>query len=95
MRIGGGTGREDEGACGMLELATLMIRGLLSRFAPQRELMFMAQIRKSDLAYIATLIEERKVTPVIERTYPLADAAEAIRQLEGGHARGKVILTVT
>ena len=94
--VGGGAGREDEGAGGMLELVTLMIKGqLLSRFARQRELMFIAGIRKNDLTYIATLIEERKVAPVIERTYPLADAAEAIRHLEGGHARGKLIVTVT
>ena len=93
--IGGGTGREDEGKGGMLELVRLMIKGqLLSRFARQRELMFMAQIRKSDLTYIVTLIAERKLTPVIERTYSLADAAEAIRHLEGGHARGKVVITV-
>jgi NADPH:quinone reductase-like Zn-dependent oxidoreductase len=80
----------------MLELVRLMIKGqLLSRFARQRELMFMAQIRKSDLAYIVTLIAGRKLTPVIERTYPLAGAAEAIRHLESGHARGKIIVTVT
>lgn len=93
--IGGGTGRGDDGGGGMLELVRLMVKGLISRFARQRELMFMAQIRQSDLTYIATLIEERKLTPVIERTYPLADAAEAIRHLESGHARGKIIVTVT
>jgi NADPH:quinone reductase-like Zn-dependent oxidoreductase len=94
--IGGGTGREDEGEGGMLELVRLMIKGqLLSRFARQRELMFMATIRKSDLTYIASLIDARKLTPVIERRYLLADAAEAIRHLETGHARGKIIVTVT
>ncbi len=40
------------------------------------------------------LIESEKVTPVIDRTYPLSDTPEAIRYLEEGHARGKVVITV-
>jgi NADPH:quinone reductase-like Zn-dependent oxidoreductase len=40
------------------------------------------------------LIEAGKVTPVIDRTYPLSEAPEAMRYLEEGHARGKVIITV-
>ena len=93
--IGGGTGREDEGSGGMLELVRLMIKGqLLSRFVRQRELMLMARIRQGDLTFIARLIEERRLTPVIDRTYPLANAAQAIRDLEGGHARGKLIVMV-
>jgi len=40
------------------------------------------------------LIEAGKVTPVIDRTYPLGEAPEAIRYLEAGHARGKIVITV-
>jgi NADPH:quinone reductase-like Zn-dependent oxidoreductase len=40
------------------------------------------------------LIEAGKVTPVIDRTYPLNEAAEAMRYLETGHARGEVVITV-
>jgi NADPH:quinone reductase-like Zn-dependent oxidoreductase len=40
------------------------------------------------------LIETAKVTPVIDRTYPLAQAADAIRYVEEGHARGKVVVTI-
>jgi NADPH:quinone reductase-like Zn-dependent oxidoreductase len=40
------------------------------------------------------LIESGKVTPVIDKTYPLAEVPEAIRYLEQGHARGKVVITV-
>jgi NADPH:quinone reductase-like Zn-dependent oxidoreductase len=40
------------------------------------------------------LIEAGKVTPVIDRTYPLPEAPQAIRYLEQGHARGKVVITV-
>ena len=79
----------------MTELIGLMIKGqLLSRFARQRQSMFMASIRQNDLSFIAKLIEEGRLTPVIDRTYPLADAPEAIRHVETGHARGKVIVTI-
>jgi NADPH:quinone reductase-like Zn-dependent oxidoreductase len=47
-----------------------------------------------DLAFLKELLEEGKVVPVIERRYPLSEVAEAIRYLEEGHARGKVIITV-
>ena len=40
------------------------------------------------------LIEAGKITPVIDRTYPLAEVPEAIRYLEEGHARGKVVISV-
>jgi NADPH:quinone reductase-like Zn-dependent oxidoreductase len=46
------------------------------------------------LVALNQLIEAGKVTPVIDRTYPLAQAADAIRYLEHGHAAGKVVLTV-
>jgi len=40
------------------------------------------------------LIEAGKLTPVIDKTYPLSETAEAMRYLEEGHARGKVVVTV-
>jgi NADPH:quinone reductase-like Zn-dependent oxidoreductase len=48
-----------------------------------------------DLEYLTTLIEEGKVTPVIDRTFPLRAAPEAIRYLEQGHPSGKIVLTVS
>ena len=93
--VGGGTGREVDDGGGLWELASLMIKGqLISRFVRPRALMFMARIRKADLTLIANLIESGKLTSVVERTYPLANAADAIRHLETGHARGKVIVTI-
>lgn len=50
--------------------------------------------RKEDLEVLTKLIEAGKVTPVVDRTYPLSEAPEAIRYLERGHARGKVAITV-
>jgi len=94
--VGGGTGREaDDSAGGMMEIVSLMLKGMIvSRFMRPREMMFMARIRKSDLQVITTLIERGRLTPVIDRTYPLAETADAVRHLEAGHARGKVIVTV-
>jgi NADPH:quinone reductase-like Zn-dependent oxidoreductase len=48
----------------------------------------------TDLAALRELLEAGKITPVIDRTYPLAEVAAAIRYLEQGHARGKVATTV-
>jgi len=50
--------------------------------------------KKEDLIFMKELIEAGKVVPVIDRRYPLSEVAEAIRYLEEGHARGKVIITV-
>lgn len=58
-------------------------------------LMGIAQPNSKDLAFIKELLETGKVVPVIDRRYPLAETAEALRYLEVGHARGKVIITVT
>lgn len=56
--------------------------------------MGMAKVDKQDLIMIKELLETGKVVPVIDRCYPFAETAEAIRYLEQGHARGKVIIAV-
>jgi NADPH:quinone reductase-like Zn-dependent oxidoreductase len=66
-------------------------RGLFSK---QRLLPLVYKERQQDLMDLKALIEAGKLTPVIDRTYPLGEAADAIRYLEKGHARGKVVLTV-
>jgi NADPH:quinone reductase-like Zn-dependent oxidoreductase len=50
--------------------------------------------RREDLQRLAELIESEQVTPVIDRTYPLIEAPEAIRYLEQGHPRGKIVIAV-
>ncbi|HVP34203.1 MAG TPA: NAD(P)-dependent alcohol dehydrogenase [Steroidobacteraceae bacterium] len=67
---------------------------ILSPFMSQKFGMMLAQLNKDDLALMGELMQSGKVTPVIDRTYKLSDAAEALRYLEKGHARGKVVLTV-
>lgn len=72
-----------------------MFRALLwSRFVSQRMLPLMAKRSNEDLVALKELIEAGKVTPVIDRTYPLSETPAAIRYLEMGHAQGKVVITV-
>jgi NADPH:quinone reductase-like Zn-dependent oxidoreductase len=54
--------------------------------------MGIAKVDKQDLVFIKELLETGKVVPVIDRCYPLSETAEALRYLEKGHARGKVII---
>jgi len=57
-------------------------------------LMGLAKPNQKDLVVLKELVEAGKVVPVIDRRYPLSETAEAIRYLEEGHARGKVVITV-
>src|ERR671933_90082 len=66
---------------------------ILSRFVDQKLGTFVARQNRKDLILLKKLIEAGKLTPVIDRTYPLAEAPEAIRYLEEGHAQGKVVVT--
>jgi NADPH:quinone reductase-like Zn-dependent oxidoreductase len=67
---------------------------LLSPFISQRMGTFICKENHEDMLVLTELIEAGKVRPVIDRTYPLSEAAKAVRYLEEGHARGKVIITI-
>jgi NADPH:quinone reductase-like Zn-dependent oxidoreductase len=67
---------------------------LLSPFVGQRLRGLFSTERREDLETLRELIEAGKVTPVVDRTYPLREVPEAIRRLEHEHARGKVAVTV-
>jgi NADPH:quinone reductase-like Zn-dependent oxidoreductase len=67
---------------------------LLSRFVRQTLRTFVNSENHEDLIVLTGLIESGKVTPVIDRRYPLAEAPKAIRYLLEGHARGKVVITI-
>jgi NADPH:quinone reductase-like Zn-dependent oxidoreductase len=69
-------------------------RLFLGPFVSQNLTGVMAEIKQEDLLVMNELMEAKKVTPVIDRVYPLSQAAEAIRYLETGRARGKVILVI-
>ncbi len=65
----------------------------LSVSGSQKAVMFIAKASQADLALIGEFIAAGKLKPVIERRYSLSEAAEAVRHVEEGHARGKVIVT--
>jgi NADPH:quinone reductase-like Zn-dependent oxidoreductase len=75
-------------------LATPLKGLMLSPFMSQKFGMVLAELNKNDLATLGTLMQSGKVTPVIDRRYKLSETPEALRYLEEGHARGKVVLTV-
>jgi NADPH:quinone reductase-like Zn-dependent oxidoreductase len=57
-------------------------------------LMGTAKIKQKDLVYLKELLEAGKIAPVIDKRYSLSEVPEAIRYLEKGHARGKVVITI-
>jgi NADPH:quinone reductase-like Zn-dependent oxidoreductase len=67
---------------------------MLSPFLGQKLGTFISKENHEDMLVLKELIEAGKITPVIDRTYPLSEAPQAIRYLEQGHARGKVVITV-
>jgi NADPH:quinone reductase-like Zn-dependent oxidoreductase len=72
-----------------------LVRALaLSPFISQKLGAFVNPVNHEDMLTLAQLIEAGKVTPVIERTYPLHETPKAIRHLEGGHARGKLVISI-
>jgi NADPH:quinone reductase-like Zn-dependent oxidoreductase len=75
-------------------LATPIEGLMLSPFVSQKFGMFVAELNKEDLATLGDLMQSGKVTPVIDTRYKLSETPEALRYLEKGHARGKVVLTV-
>jgi NADPH:quinone reductase-like Zn-dependent oxidoreductase len=66
----------------------------LSRNGNQRMGNMLARPNQKDLAFLKELLEAGKIVPVIDRCYPLSEVPEAIRYLEEGHAKGKVVITV-
>jgi NADPH:quinone reductase-like Zn-dependent oxidoreductase len=72
-----------------------MLRAVVANgFVRQRLRILPTMQDRADLVAVTGLIEDGKLTPVIGRTYPLADTAEGLRYVEAGHARGKVVVTV-
>jgi NADPH:quinone reductase-like Zn-dependent oxidoreductase len=60
----------------------------------EKFLAYIATLNKADLTILRDLMQAGKVTPVIDKTYKLNATADALRYLETGHARGKVVITV-
>jgi NADPH:quinone reductase-like Zn-dependent oxidoreductase len=89
--IGGG-GPADGGLIG--PLGGILKERVVSAFVSQKLTSFIAEITGADLEALNALVVAKKLTPVIDRTYPLEDTAAAVQYLEQGHARGKVVISV-
>jgi NADPH:quinone reductase-like Zn-dependent oxidoreductase len=88
----GGAGVKGGEAIGRI-VGGFTARGL-SSFTDQKFAQYRTKSSKQDLTILGELVEAGKLRPVIDRTYKLSDAAEALRYLNEGHARGKVIITL-
>jgi len=83
------------GAKGLWDFLTRALTApVLSRLVSQKFVTFIAKLNKKDLTIMRELMATGKVTPVIDRRYSLSEIPEAIRYLEKGHARGKVVVTL-
>jgi NADPH:quinone reductase-like Zn-dependent oxidoreductase len=72
-----------------------LVRGaVLFRFGGQKLGNFLVSTNHADLVALKDLIEAGKVTPVLDRTYPLSLAPDALDRIGDGHARGKVVISV-
>jgi len=89
--IGGG-GASDQGFLGGLRIAIKKM--VFSKFVNQQMGMMMADANHNDLTVLADMMQSGKLKPVIDRTYKLDQVPDAIRYVEQGHARGKVVITV-
>jgi NADPH:quinone reductase-like Zn-dependent oxidoreductase len=83
--VGGGLARIFQG---------VLLGLFLSRIGNKKICFVIANINQQDLVFLKDLLGTGKVAPLIDRRYPLRDAAQALRYLEEGHAQGKVVITV-
>jgi NADPH:quinone reductase-like Zn-dependent oxidoreductase len=81
------------GALGQM-FQVLLLGPLLALRGKKKMRGMMTNLSQKDLVFLKELLEAGKIVPVIDRRYPLADAADAIRYLLEGHPRGKVVITV-
>lgn len=89
----GGGGPNDQGLLGP-GLSRAITSAILSRFVSQHLSFFMAKLDNKDLLVLRELVAAGKIKPVIDRSYRLNEIRDALRYLEAGHARGKVIITM-
>ena len=79
---------------GLVDSTARSGRILLSLVVSQKLGTLTSSENSADLVALRELIESGKVTPVIDKTYPLGDVPVAIRYMSDGHARGKVVISV-
>jgi len=75
-------------------LQSLIFNPVIAKMKGRRVISFIADVNQADLIFMKELLEAGKVVPVIDRNYSLGETPQAIRYVEGGHARGKVVITI-
>lgn len=88
----GGAG-PNQGQMGRIALAFGV--NLLSRFTEQKFDRYATTMNQADLKFLVDLMAQGKVTPFVEKTYPMTETSEALRYFGEGHARGKIVIAVT
>ena len=76
-------------------MARILQLMLLSKTGAKNMTFLAARVSQEDLRTLSDLLSAGKVKSVIDRCYPLEETAKAIRYLEDGHARGKIVITVS
>ena len=89
----GGSGVTGSQALGRIA-GNLFIARAWSTFTDQKFAQYITKMSKDDLTMLGDLVQAGRLSPVIERTYKLDDAPQAFRQLNGGHAKGKLVVVV-
>lgn len=92
VAVGGPTGHLAGAIVRMLTV--VFIAFVLSRFLSRKLVMFVAKVNKEDLTALGELMASGKVTPVIDKCYPLSETAQAMRDLDEGRARGKLVVSL-
>jgi NADPH:quinone reductase-like Zn-dependent oxidoreductase len=83
------------GSASIVSLLTgMLLQWWISKTEGKKIGSFLANGNQQDLTFLKELLESGKVKPVIDRRYPLSEAAEALRYLGVGHAKGKIVITV-
>jgi NADPH:quinone reductase-like Zn-dependent oxidoreductase len=75
-------------------IAGTFTASLRSRFIDQKFERYTTTFNKADLAFLRKLMAEGKISPVVEKTHPVRETAEAVRYFQQGHVRGKIVITI-
>lgn len=75
-------------------IKSLVFGPIIAKVKGRRAVSFIADINHADMVFMNELLETGKVVPVIDRKYALSETPQAIRHVEEGHTRGKVVVTI-